>query len=271
MPPVGDILREARERKGVTLLRAAAATRIQERFLVAFEQDDYASLPGGVYTKGLLHNYAEYLELDADEIVKMYGMAPASRRREKITVEPATKPLEPSAKYAPSFALVLFVVILAAALFAWSYSAFFVAGNVTPTPVAFIPTPTPSEVVTTPTEAPTLPPPTETPVTTPTTTATPSATPTPELYTEIELTIEALQPAWVLVRADGKQIANATLPAGTVATYVATESISIWCGNSDYVEVTLSGQEMGRLGEPGQDIVKTAWRLENGKIETTDY
>lgn len=274
MPPVGDILREARERKGDTIARASAATKIQERFLVAFEEEDHASLPGGIYTKGLLTKYSEYLRLDPDEVVKMFGLAPSTRRREAITVEPATRPMQPSAKFAPSFALVLFVVILAAALFAWSYSAFFVAGSGTPTPAAFVPSPTLTTTASGPSPSPTvetgvLPTQTQTPTTTPTPSLTP--TPTPTAYTKIELTVEALQPAWVLVRADGKQIANATLPGGTTSTFTAEQTVSIWCGNSDYVEITINGQKMGRLGAPGKDIIKTAWALENGKVVTTEY
>ncbi|MCL5257114.1 MAG: DUF4115 domain-containing protein [Chloroflexi bacterium] len=282
MPPVGDILREARECKGVTIAQASATTKIQERFLVAFEEEDRTSLPGGIYTKGLLTKYAEYLGLDPDEIVKMFGIAPSTRRRETITVEPVTKPMEPSAKFAPSFALVLFVVILAAALFAWSYSAFFAADSGSGTPAALVPSPTPTASATATSPSPAaeigvLPTQTATPAVTqaatPTVTPTPSPTPspTPTAATQIDLTIDALQPAWVLVRADGKQIANATIPGGMSTTYTAQQTISIWCGNSDYVEITINGQKMGRLGGPGQDIVKTAWALDNGKVVTANY
>ena len=72
MAPLGDALREQRERMGVTLQQAAAATRIREKFLQAIESGDYQSLPGTVYTKGFLRNYAEYLSLDAEEMVALY-------------------------------------------------------------------------------------------------------------------------------------------------------------------------------------------------------
>ena len=69
MSKLGDTLRAQREKKGITLEQAAADTRIREKFLKALEDGDYQSLPGAVYTKGFLRNYAEYLDLGTDELV----------------------------------------------------------------------------------------------------------------------------------------------------------------------------------------------------------
>ena len=69
MSRVGDALRAQREKKSITLDQAAADTRIREKFLKALEDGDYQSLPGAVYTKGFLRNYAHYLDLPADELV----------------------------------------------------------------------------------------------------------------------------------------------------------------------------------------------------------
>ena len=56
----------AREQKGVDLLRAERDTKIRARYLAALERGDYRELPGAVYTKGFLRNYALYLGLDPD-------------------------------------------------------------------------------------------------------------------------------------------------------------------------------------------------------------
>ena len=72
-PEPGDSLPErlyaARERKGVDLYRAERDTKIRSRYLAALERGDYKELPGAVYTKGFLRNYALYLGLDPDEIL----------------------------------------------------------------------------------------------------------------------------------------------------------------------------------------------------------
>ena len=62
-------LLSARERKGVDLFRAERDTKIRARYLAALERGDYRELPGAVYTKGFLRNYALYLGLDPDEIL----------------------------------------------------------------------------------------------------------------------------------------------------------------------------------------------------------
>jgi cytoskeleton protein RodZ len=69
---LGDTLRQQREQMGVTMQQAAEDTRIRDKFLQAIESGDYQSLPGTVYTKGFLRNYAHYLNLDAEEMLALY-------------------------------------------------------------------------------------------------------------------------------------------------------------------------------------------------------
>ena len=65
-------LLSAREAKGVDLYRAERDTKIRARYLGALERGDYRELPGAVYTKGFLRNYALYLGLDPDEILDQW-------------------------------------------------------------------------------------------------------------------------------------------------------------------------------------------------------
>lgn len=91
MARLGEILRTEREKKGITLDQAAADTRIREKFLKALEDDDHQSLPGTVYTKGFLRNYAEYLDLGGEELVVLFhqerGM-PVEPSRRYNTLKP---------------------------------------------------------------------------------------------------------------------------------------------------------------------------------------
>ena len=68
-PTVPERLYAARERKGVDLYRAERDTKIRARYLGALERGDYKALPGAVYTKGFLRNYALYLGLDPDDVL----------------------------------------------------------------------------------------------------------------------------------------------------------------------------------------------------------
>jgi cytoskeletal protein RodZ len=67
-----DRLAAARERKGVDLYRAERDTKIRARYLAALERGDYRELPGAVYTKGFLRNYAIYLGLDPEDVLRQW-------------------------------------------------------------------------------------------------------------------------------------------------------------------------------------------------------
>ena len=71
---LGDVLREAREAKGVDLVRVERETKIRERYLSALERGEYRELPGSVYTKGFLRNYGAYLALDPEELIDLYRL-----------------------------------------------------------------------------------------------------------------------------------------------------------------------------------------------------
>ena len=108
MSKLGDQLRGQRERKDITLGQAAADTRIREKFLKALEDGDYQSLPGAVYTKGFLRNYAEYLDLPVDELVVLY-------QRERGQPEPPSgsfMPYRPVMRRSLIFTPVVFVPVL---------------------------------------------------------------------------------------------------------------------------------------------------------------
>ncbi len=65
---VGEKLRDARETRGVDLFRVERDTKIRSKYLAALEEGDFTDLPGDVYARGFLRNYATYLGLDPDEL-----------------------------------------------------------------------------------------------------------------------------------------------------------------------------------------------------------
>ena len=71
---LGEVLRAAREAKGVDLARVERDTKIRERYLLALEAGDYRELPGSVYTKGFLRNYGAYLGLDPEYLIDLYRL-----------------------------------------------------------------------------------------------------------------------------------------------------------------------------------------------------
>ncbi len=72
MDEFGHILREARETKGFTLAEVQDQIRINARFLGALERGEYSVLPTPVHVRGFLRNYARFLGLDPQPLIKRY-------------------------------------------------------------------------------------------------------------------------------------------------------------------------------------------------------
>src|SRR5262245_12397308 len=66
---VGVRLREAREKRGVSLRQIASKTRISVMSLEALERSDLARLPGGIFTRAFIRAYAQEVGLDPDRTI----------------------------------------------------------------------------------------------------------------------------------------------------------------------------------------------------------
>lgn len=66
---VGQRLKTAREEQRLTLEKVFEATRIRVQYLQALEADDLSIMPSPVQARGYLRNYAEFLDLDVDQIL----------------------------------------------------------------------------------------------------------------------------------------------------------------------------------------------------------
>jgi cytoskeletal protein RodZ len=117
-PSLPDRLAAARDRKGVDLLRAERDTKIRARYLSALERGDYRVLPGAVYTRGFLRNYAIYLGLDADDVLRQWRR----ERGEQAGPEPMVVPPRPIA--APPRPLTFSPSVIVAALMTLGVVAF---------------------------------------------------------------------------------------------------------------------------------------------------
>jgi cytoskeletal protein RodZ len=62
----GDKLREARERRGLSLRQIANATKISMITLEALERNDIKRLPGGIFSRGVVRSYALEVGLDPE-------------------------------------------------------------------------------------------------------------------------------------------------------------------------------------------------------------
>jgi cytoskeletal protein RodZ len=70
---LGQLLRQEREERGIPLDRIEEATRIRAAQLRAIEDDRLEALPAEAYARGFVRTYAEYLNLNGDDVVAIFN------------------------------------------------------------------------------------------------------------------------------------------------------------------------------------------------------
>jgi transcriptional regulator with XRE-family HTH domain len=90
-PTVGARLKDAREKKGISLRDIAARTRISSMSLEALERGDLSRLPGGIFTRAFVRTYAAEVGLDPERTIQDFiaqlPQEAAARTRQPSAVE----------------------------------------------------------------------------------------------------------------------------------------------------------------------------------------
>lgn len=70
---LGEKLRQAREARDITISEVAEQTRISPLYIESIENDDYRTLPGGIFNKGFVKSFAKYVGVDEQEALQDYS------------------------------------------------------------------------------------------------------------------------------------------------------------------------------------------------------
>ncbi|MBZ0157458.1 MAG: DUF4115 domain-containing protein [Alphaproteobacteria bacterium] len=95
---MNNILKKRREELGKNIDEIADVTRIKRSYLRAIEEDDFEKLPVEVYTKGYIREYAEFLEIPAEQAFEPYEKYLEERKGVKGKEASSRKGLETSPK-----------------------------------------------------------------------------------------------------------------------------------------------------------------------------
>ena len=248
MGTLGQYLSSARELKGFDLHDAAQHTRISIQYLKALEQEDFAKLPGEVFVRGFLKNYAKFLGLPEQEVLEKYGefrhaaAGATVAALQPVAVEQAPAP---QAKEKPSkvslepwlWGAVIFISILG---------------------FLFMATPEKQPEPVTPLEA-------HTTVLHTDMTGSAPATKPEKLY----LQIVALEDVWLLVRTDSGPQKKAVLKKDENVVWIADERFLLSFGSIGAVKLLLNGEELQVNGPKNtvvRDLAITASGIMNPKI-----
>lgn len=284
MESLGDYLKQARKKKGLSLEKIASQTRIQEYHLQALEAEDFANLPAKVFAKGFVRSYAKALGLDEEEALGHFLETSGTFYEQHQSEQPQPHvqvKLDAAPRQSINWSLVMGALVLIAVGAVWyGLSKQQETPMVLSEPEALFPIkpigqpipppPNPPENITPvkpidsvqlepspPMPSTTLP--TPKPVTPTLGEAIPPTQPSPPpdaapANGSHTLEIEATQLTWVVVQSDQQTPKEALLQPGQRITWKANKQFQLTLGNAAGVVIRLNGQSQGPFGKPGQVV-----------------
>lgn len=72
MESVGQPLKDAREKKNMTVSDVCSAIKAKKLIIEGIEHDDFSSMPAPIYARGFIKLYAECVDIDPAPLVKTY-------------------------------------------------------------------------------------------------------------------------------------------------------------------------------------------------------
>ncbi|MBI1976453.1 MAG: helix-turn-helix domain-containing protein [Candidatus Omnitrophica bacterium] len=230
-----EILKETREAKGLSLEDVSVATKINSRVLGDIESGAFEKLPAEVYVKSFLKEYADFLGLNAQEVLSRYQQAPPSSRKKQISVPkeqdvplagpPAAKKRNKPFPVLPALMAVGGIVILIGGGYAVTAINQRIKELKQAGPVSF-------RGMVDSRSAPLLIP----------------------RNIPLEVTLRAVEPTWVQVRVDDQMVFQNILAKDSFEVWYPKQKAELWVGNAGGVEILLNKKFLGSPGKKGQVI-----------------
>ena len=257
MDDFGGRLRQARERRGLSLRQIAASTKIAVAPLEALERNDISKLPGGIFSRAFVRSYAIEVGLDPDETVRefleRFGQEPppANQANGAAIPEEEREFQERQRRAARAAIAGLAVVLLVIAVAVIAYKAR-VRSRAAQQQVAQETTPSRRPDATPPVAAETSAGPARAVSPAPMAAVEQRA---PASDAQVRLDIQPTADCWVSVTADGKRVFARTLAAGQTETVAIAREATVEIGDAGAFAYRINGKPGKPLGDKGQ--VKT--------------
>ena len=258
---IGETLRKEREKQRLTIQDIEEGTSIRASYIQAIESGEYNKMPGRVYVKGFIKNYANFLQLDGEDLVKQFleEVAPTSEVEEQDkdkNTGTSTDETDSESNFGEKISgflsnisgnhLVAAIVLLAAFIGGFFY---FQGGG---TDVAGVDTSTKTkQEVQQPVSASTA---NESVIGTPVAAATPAQT-NPQVD-GVNVNATFTDDCWMLVTVDDVVVYEGVVTAGQVMDWKGNNNVNVRVGNAGAVDFVLNGQSLGKLGAEGDVVDK---------------
>ncbi|MDL2280288.1 DUF4115 domain-containing protein [Selenomonadales bacterium OttesenSCG-928-I06] len=253
---MGELLREVREAKGITLKDVENDISIRVLYLQSIEDGNYDVIPGEVYLKGFIRNYSVYLGLDPAEIMEIYKQSKPIGSKEEANFKLENNSKESSfqrKKLAKAqqrrrisnigiVVIILVVALLVGGFMYWN--------NRTPEqPIQDTQQITTEQQNTT-----------SSAINEENTNNIPSNTNNSAISSNnnsIKVVINFTDKSWTEVTVDGDKKYEGLSEANTTLSFEGSSKIFVKVGNAGAVNLTYNGENLGTAGEVGEVVVKT--------------
>jgi cytoskeletal protein RodZ len=239
---IGATLREARERRGLSLESVSLRTKISVEQLRAIEINAFDLLPAPVFALGFLKAFAREVGLDSAQVVSQYqhvqhkDATPAPAAEAPTT--PGPTPIEedePATRFGwltlrPGHITALLIVAVGLYVFArparWRSQPQTSTGAV----AAAAPQPPAPE------------------------TAQPVPTPVATAGQPLQITLRVSRPCWISATADGQRVLYRTLQPGEQQTIPVLDALALRVGDAGALALAVDGAPARSLGGSGQPV-----------------
>jgi cytoskeletal protein RodZ len=236
MAGIGERLKEAREKKGLSIEDAQKQTHIHSSVLRALEEGRCDDMLTPTYVKSFLKKYSQYLGLEERDVQRAYASNHPELQGSRVNI-PASQDsaieTEGLIRFLKNAAI--FVIILVTFIFVWNKTAHYLKDirqkhGVTETKSLKV---------------------SKKNSVTPARKNQAQKTVIPK-NTPLKLTLIVKQPVLLSLKADSKLIFKRVISKGTVESFTANESFNIYVAKAEAIELRLNGQF---IGSPGKGVI----------------
>jgi hypothetical protein len=237
MDSIGNYLKRAREEKKIPLPQVSRDTKINERYLIAIENDEFTVLPAPTYTRGFIKIYAEYLGLAAQPLVDQFMREHVGISKQSFSIEgdamagdAASRPWRFTGIGVAAAVGVVIVVFALVSMWKSCSRAPLIKPQMEKEEIETLPLPPVPTVVSE------------------------NAAPVKEVKDEGQrkLVAKALDDVWVKVYADGELQFQDIIPKGREESWVAMEEFHLRVGRPKSIKLLLDGKEIENLKDAKQ-------------------
>ena len=213
---IGELLKNKRIEKKLTLEQVYYATRIPPQVLSALEEEKFDILAGKVYVKSFLKKYAEFLGIDSNEIAKAY-LSTLSEPTPSLSVGSLPKERVEQRRIFKRIVLSLILILIIFILLNFLFHSFKKFSTKRREKKTFKPVPQETFFV--------------------------------PLKEDLILKIKAKKDTWIQIKADGKVVFQHILKAGTEDSWKAKENFELWVGEVKNITLSLNEKPLEIKGE----------------------